>query len=103
MSEALLESIDDTITNLLGREIVDALYLHLEKAHSVPKNDLPHKIETLCSTLNGVFGASGTATISKAIARKLFAKLELIFPIGPSRTLSDYVEEARVRSREKVS
>jgi len=101
VSEVLLESIDEAITDLLSREIVDALYLHLQKVHSIPKNDVPYKIETLCSTLNGVFGTSGTATIGKAIARKLFSKLELTFPAGPCRTLSDYVQEARVRDRER--
>ena len=101
MSELLLVSMDEAITDLLSREIVDAIYLHLQKVHSISKNDVPYKIETLCATLNGVFGASGTATISKAIARKLFAKLGLTFPAGPGRTLSDYVQEARVRDRER--
>jgi hypothetical protein len=98
--DAFLESIDETITALLSREVADALYLHLQTAHSIPRDEIPNKIETVCSTLNKIFGVSGTTTICKAIARKLFVKLELNFPDGPPRTLLEYVEEAKIRNRE---
>ena len=99
--DALLESIDETMTALLSREVADALYLHLQTVHSIPRDEVPYKIEAICSTLNKVFGASGTATICKAIARRLFVKLELTFPNSPPRTLSEYVEEAKIRNRER--
>jgi hypothetical protein len=93
--EVFLESIDETITVLLSREVVNALYLHLQRAHSIPRNEIPYKIETLCSTLNKVFGTSGTAAISKAVARKLFIKLGLTFSDNPPLTLSEYLEVAK--------
>jgi hypothetical protein len=101
MYDALLESIDETITVLLSREVADALYLHLQTFYSIPRDELPNKIESLCSTLKKIFGVSGTETISKAIARTLFVKLGLTFPTGPSRTLPEYVQEAKVRNRER--
>jgi hypothetical protein len=99
--EALLESVDETITALLSREVADALYLHLQTAHSIPRDEVPYKIEPLCSTLNKIFGASGTTTICKAIARRLFLKLGLTFSDRPPRTLLEYVEEAKIRNRER--
>jgi hypothetical protein len=101
VSDAFLESIDDTITALLSREVVEALYRHLQTVHSIPRDEVPYKIEALCSTLNKIFGTSGTATICKAIARRLFVKLELTFPNSPPRTLTEYVEEAKIRNRER--
>jgi H2-forming N5,N10-methylenetetrahydromethanopterin dehydrogenase-like enzyme len=99
---ALLESVDETMTALLSRRVVDALYVNLETVHSIPRDEIPYKIETLCSTLQKIFGSSGMSTISRAIARKLFIKLGLTFPDGPPRTLPDYLEEAKVRNREGV-
>lgn len=101
MCDALLESIDETITALLGGEVVDALYLHLKTVYSIPRGEVPYKTETLCSTLNKVFGVSGTRTICKAIARRLFVKLGLTFSDSPPRTLLEYLEEARIRNRER--
>jgi hypothetical protein len=99
--EAFLESVDETMIALLSREVADALYLHLQTVHSIPRDEIPYKIETLCLTLQKIFGVSGTATICKAIARRLFVKLGLTFPNSPARTLPEYVEEAKVRNREK--
>jgi hypothetical protein len=99
--EALVESIDETMTDLLSRKVVDALYLHLQTTHSIPRDEVPYKIETFCSILKKIFGVSGSATICKAIARKLFLKLGLTFPNSPPRTLLEYVEEAKIRNRER--
>jgi hypothetical protein len=99
--EALLESIDETITVLLSREVADALYLHLQTVHSIPRDGVPYKIEIFCSTLEKIFGTSGTVTICKAIAARLFVKLGLIFPNSPARTLPEYLEEARIKNRER--
>jgi len=101
VDEALLESIDETMIAVLSREVADALYLHLQTVYSIPRDEVPHKIETLCLTLENIFGVSGTATICKAIARRLFVKLGLTFPTSPARTLPEYVKEAEVRSRER--
>jgi hypothetical protein len=99
--EALLESVDETITALLSQEVADALYLHLQTVHSIPRNEVPYHVQALSSTLMKIFGPSGTATISKAIARRLFLKLELTFPNSPPRTLTEYLEEAKIRNRER--
>jgi hypothetical protein len=101
VSDAFLESVDETITALLSREVVEALYLHLQTVHSIPRDEVSYKIEALCSTLNKIFGTSGTETICKAIARRLFVKLELTFPNSSPRTLPEYVEEAKIRNRER--
>ena len=98
---ALLESIDETITALLSRNVVDALYYNLYTVHSIPRDEVPYKLETLCTTLNKVFGVRSTATICKAVGRKLFVKLGLPFPNSLPSTLSEYVEEAKIMSRER--
>jgi hypothetical protein len=95
------EAIDETIFVLLGREVVNALYLHLQKVHSIPKNEIPDNLEVFCSTLSGIFGRPGSSTICRAVARRLYVRLGLIFPNNPDRTLADYVVEAKMKMQEK--
>jgi hypothetical protein len=94
--DVLVETIDETLTALFSREVVDALYVHLQKAHSVSKDEVPRRLETLCSALEKTFGPGGKI-ICKAIARKFYAKLGLTFFDNPGRTLIEYVEEAKVK------
>ena len=93
------EAIDEALTTLFSAEVAEALYLNLEKFHSIPKDEIPHKVEALSMILEKTFGQPSSKTIGKAIARKLFVKLELDFPKhnNPGWTLLDYVEEARVK------
>jgi hypothetical protein len=99
--DALLESIDEAITGLLSREVVDALYLNLQTVHSISRDEVPHNLEALCSALDKIFGPHSTGTICKAIARKLYVKLGLTFYNDSGRTLIEYVEEAKIKVREK--
>jgi hypothetical protein len=95
LNDLLSESIDEIIEELLSREVVEALYVYLQKVHSVSKDDVPYKLETLCTTLEKTFGFTGSRTISKAIARRFYSKLTLPFHDNPGRTLLEYVEEAK--------
>lgn len=92
----LLESIDETVTTLLSRTVVDALYLHLQKFHSIARDEVPYRLDTLLTTLEKIFGAS-SQTIAKGIARKFYFKLGLEFTGDPSRTLLEYVDEAKMK------
>jgi len=98
------DAIDEALTILLSAEVADAIYLNLEKFHSIPKDEIPHQLETLSMILENTFGQPSSRTISKAIARKFFAKLELTFPkhYNPAWTLVDYIDEARVKLRSKT-
>lgn len=93
-NDALVESIDETITDLLSRTVVDALYAHLQTFHSISRDEVPYRLDTLLTTLEKLFGAS-SQTITNAIARKIYLKLGLEFTGKPSDTLLEYVDEAK--------
>jgi hypothetical protein len=99
-NDILVESIDETITTLLSREVVDALYAHLKTNYSFSKAEVPYRLDTLSSILEKTFGLHGFKTISKAISKKLYTKLALEFSDNPDRTLMEYVEEAKMKMRE---
>jgi hypothetical protein len=92
----LLESIDETITAILSRAVVDALYAHLQTNYSISRDEVPYRLDTLLTTLEKLFGAS-SQTITKAIARKFYLKLGLEFTVNHSRTLLEYVDEAKMK------
>jgi hypothetical protein len=99
----LVESIEETITDLLSREMVDALYAHLQTNHSISRDEIPYRLDTLFTTLEKIFGVRGSQIITKAIARKIYLKLGLEFTVNPSRTLLEYVDEAKMKLRNSSS
>lgn len=96
-NDLLVESIDESITVLLSRQVVDALYLHLQTTHSISRNDVPYKLDTLCTTLQKTIGPPSAQTLGKAIAKRFYLKLQLEFTNHPNRTLLEYVDEAKTK------
>jgi len=96
-NDALLESIDETIIELFSRGVVDALYSHLQTFHSISRDELPHRLDTLLTTLENTFGVRSSQTITKAIARKFYHKIGLEFTANPGRSLVEYVDEAKMK------
>ena len=99
--DLLLESIEETITVLLSREVVDALYECLRTVHSISREQVPSRLNILSSVLDKTFGPRGSATISRAIARKFYSKLALTFSNNPGGSLPEHVEWARVKLQER--
>ena len=98
-NDVLFESIDETIVALLSQEVANALYSYLEKIDPVSKDEVPTRLDALFLTLEKLFGPRSSVTISKAIARKLYAKLELTFPEIPDipgRRLPEYVQDVKI-------
>ncbi len=93
----MVESIDETITELLSRGVVEALYAHLQTFHFISRDELPYRLDTLFTSLEKVFGVRGSQTITKTIAKKFYFKLGLEFTDNPRHSLLEYVEEAKTK------
>jgi hypothetical protein len=102
-NDVLVESIDETITALLGREVVDALYAHLQTFHFIARDEVPYRLDTLFAILEKIFGVRSSQTITRAIARKFYLKLGLEFTGNPSHTLLEYVDEAKMKLQNSSS
>jgi hypothetical protein len=102
-NDLLVEAIDETITALLSRTVVEALYAHLQTFHSISRDDVPYRLDTLLTALEKIFGVRSSQTITKAVARKFYLKLGLKFTGNPSRTLIEYVDEAKMKLQESRS
>jgi hypothetical protein len=91
----LKDSIDETITGILGEKVHKALYQHLAEKRSLQAEAVPHKVGILCEVLEEVLGRSAARTIARAIARKLYGKLNIRFVAERDFQLSDSVQRAK--------
>ena len=97
----VLESIDEALTDLLGRRAREAIYDYLERNSLVAINEIPNRLEVFITLLEDTFG-KGSKTIGKVVAKKLYSKLEWDFSEIPGYALTDYVQAARTRVAREV-
>ncbi|MGA3108969.1 MAG: hypothetical protein ABSD99_05855 [Candidatus Bathyarchaeia archaeon] len=89
----LLEAIDQTLADLLGRRAREAIYDHLERKCYMAREEMPQRLGEFCDILHANFGKAGT-TIERAIAKRFYSRLEKRFIDYPGYGLVDYVEKA---------
>jgi hypothetical protein len=92
----LVESMDEALTELLGRRAREAIYDHLERNYLAARNEIPDRLPDLFIVLDETFGR-GSRTIGRVIAKKLYTKLGWEFADIPSYELEDYLKVARER------
>lgn len=102
LNNLLSESIDEVLTDLLGRKARQAVYDYLARNCSLAKEDIPENMEKFFEVTEEAFG-KGSRTIAKCIVKRLFLKLEWKFENIPGFEFQDYLEMARARiARELV-
>jgi hypothetical protein len=92
---ALIESVSETIAQLLSPQVVEGIFARLEKTYSVKRAEIPSRLDMLLLTLETIFGSRGSGVIGKAIARRFYSMLGLEFSDDPQGTLITYVENAK--------
>jgi hypothetical protein len=91
----LLKSINETLSDLLGQSVLEALHKHLKELHDVTPDEVPHRLDTLFEIFEYTFGVAATKTIGRAIARNFYARIGLQFVGIENYGLQDYVEQAK--------
>jgi hypothetical protein len=87
--------IDDTISTVVGPQVLEAVYDHLKEHYDVTENEIPYRLDTLFNTLEWVFGFKGALTISRVIARRIYVRMGLRFIELPNYRVQDYLEQAK--------
>ena len=93
---ALLQSIDEGISALLGQEVLDSIYLNLRNKRSINRDEIPDHTPILVVVLEKYFGPSAQ-TIGRGIARRLYSKLGVNFVVMEGFQLADYINVVRER------
>jgi hypothetical protein len=96
VDDLLLQSIDEVLSDLLGRRTREAIYDHLERNYSLARSDIPKHVTKFLELLEATFGKGGK-TIWKLIVRRMYEKLEWDFYDNPGYEFLDYMEEIRAK------
>jgi hypothetical protein len=96
MDLLLLESIDEVLTDLLGRRTREAIYDYLARNRLIARSEVPKRLDDFFNLMHETFG-KGATTIGRVIAKRLYAKLGWEFADLPSFELTDYVDAAKSR------
>lgn len=99
-TEQIVSAIDNTVHELLGQRVLNALQEQLRTHHDIRPEELPYRLDTLYDTLENVSGVFGAKTIGYEVAKNLYAKLGLRFMETENYTLQDYIEQAKKLSQD---
>lgn len=88
-------AIDNVINTLLGQQVLRAVYDHLKEHYDVTGDEIPYRLDTLFDTLESTFGVKGALTLSRVIAKRVYARMGLRFIELPGYRLQDYLERAK--------
>jgi len=96
------ESMNEALTDLLGRRAREAIYDHLERNCLIARSEIPYRLGDFFRLLDETFG-KGSKTIGRVIAKKLYAKLGWEFVEVSSYEPEDYFKVARNRLNRAVA
>lgn len=96
LDDLLIESIDETLAELLGRRGRAALYDHLVQNPYFPRKEIVRNLDLFLTLLGSTFGR-GSEVIGKVIMRKLHSKLEWEFVEISGYRFADYLQNVRAR------
>jgi len=94
-NEIVCQAIDKTLEELIGPAAIKSLYNHLSETFGVDRNELPYRINTICSVLESIFGVKGARLIERQVAKNLYDKLLLPFNDEQGLTLEDFLTSAK--------
>ena len=94
-----IESVEETISGLLGRTVSDAFTTHLQAYMGLSLDEIPDRPDAFFKALSGSFGIAGDR-VGKYIVRKLYQKARVQFAEHDGGTLVDYVTALKQRLTE---
>ena len=101
----LLDSIDDAFSTL-GESVKTSIYHHLERTFTIPKQDIPYRMDDFSEALEHVFGAAAKH-LEILIMKKLHDKIDFYYKwdgpkwLVPDLTLRQYIDLLKLCWEEK--
>jgi hypothetical protein len=93
----LIESIDDTLSDILGTHVREALYDHLERQHRIGRTEIPDRLGEFLGILHEAIGV-GSEAVGRAIAKTMYKKLGWEFIDVRGYRLSDHWEIVKAKA-----
>jgi hypothetical protein len=102
LTKLLSDSIDETLTDLLGTRAREAVYDHLERIHSIARDEIPDNTDELFKLFERNFGATSKKVIGRVIAKKVYSKLDWEFRPIANFEFTDYLERIKTKLTKEV-
>jgi len=102
LDELFLESVTETLRDLLGTRARDALFEYLERNCSLPRDQIPRRSSDFFASLEEISGKGGK-TIGRAVVRRLFEKLHWDFHEIPGFEPEDYLDSMKSRLKRQLA
>lgn len=96
----LLTSVEDVIQEVLGERPLRAVLSTLQRSFHIKREEIPERLEDFQNALAELFGA-GAPVITRAIVRRLCARLGIPYQQRSHPDLKTYVEDCKVRYKQK--
>lgn len=90
-----IDCIRDAVKSILGDEVLESLFIHLETRNDLTRDEVPHRPDVFFASLKEAFGQMSGETIGRFIIKLFYARLGLAFDSRSNGILLDYVENAR--------
>lgn len=97
----VLDSVTERLTDMLGAKFTDNFIRLLEVKFHIPKRALPKSLDNFTSILSSIFGSASALVMGRAIAKRLYARLEMPFVEKAGYTLLNYATEAKIKMKDQ--
>ncbi len=97
LTRLLSDSITDTLTDLLGTRVREAIYDFLERKHSISRDEIPQNTDVLFRLFEQNFGPASTKVFGKMIVKKMYSKLDWEFQPNLNLEFNDYLERIKTK------
>ena len=102
LTKLLSDSIDETLTDLLGTRAREAVYDYLERNRSIARDEIPENTDELFKLFELNFGATSKKVIGRVIAKKVYSKLDWEFRLIANFEFTDYLERIKTKLAKEV-
>ena len=96
-AKLLSDSIFESMTDLLGIRVREAVYDFMERKYSVARNEIVQHLDQLFTLFDSNFGVTVRKVISRAFVKKVYSKLEWEFLPIPNFEFADYIDTIKTR------
>jgi len=91
------QAIDRTLEELIGSKAGGAVLQQLRGRLDGDQDQLPNRIDVVCSALEGAFGAKGTQAVEWMMLKHVYDRIQLPIDVKQGLTFEDFLKLAKQR------
>ena len=91
------QAIDRTLEELIGSKAGEAVLQELKGRLDADQDQLPNRIDVVCSALEGAFGAKGTQAVEWMMLKHVYDRIQLPIDVKQGLTFEDFLKLAKQR------